>query len=267
MGVVNVTPDSFYPGSRFPDESAAVERALTMVEAGADIIDIGGESTRPGAEELSESQELDRVIPVVERVRRDTEVMLSVDTRKAAVAKRALEAGADVINDVSALSADERMASVVAEFRAGVVLMHMKGRPKTMQEQPRYEDVVAEVRAHLQDQVGLAERAGIRSESILVDPGIGFGKSLEHNLILLNRIPELRSLRKPILVGTSRKSFLGRILSRPPEQRLFATASSIACAVLRGAHLVRVHDVAEMRDVLLVADAVKNENAQSGESR
>lgn len=258
MGVVNVTPDSFYAESRRSDRDQALGFALELVEAGASIVDVGGESTRPGAAPVGVEEEIRRVIPVVAALRPLTRVLISVDTRRAAVAERALRAGADIINDVTALG-DPRMAEVVAEAKAGLVLMHMKGTPSTMQASPSYRDVVSEVKEYLARAIERAESSGIAGDSILVDPGIGFGKTLEHNLVLLHHLSSLSELSKPILVGTSRKSFLGRILSRGPEERLLATAASVACAVLLGASVVRVHDVREMRQVVAVADAIRNQ--------
>lgn len=258
MGALNVTPDSFYRESRRADPGEAVARALEMVEEGADIVDIGGESTRPGAAPVDVEEEIRRVVPVVTRLRPLTRVLISVDTRRSAVAERALEAGADIVNDVSALG-DSRMAEVVARAKAGVVLMHMKGTPPTMQAAPSYGDVVAEVREHLRGAIDRAVSSGIASDSILIDPGIGFGKTLEHNLTLLKSLPALTELSKPILVGTSRKSFLGRIVHGTPEERLLSTASSVACAIVFGASVVRVHDVREMREVAAVADAIRNQ--------
>jgi dihydropteroate synthase len=269
MGVVNVTPDSFYAGSRRLDPEQALAFTLKLVEAGADIVDIGGESTRPGASPVDVEEEIRRVVPVVARLRPLSRVLISVDTRSAAVAERALDAGADIINDVSALG-DSRMAEVVARANAGLVLMHMKGTPSTMQASPFYRDVVAEVKDYLGRAIARAESSGVSTDSILVDPGIGFGKTLEHNLALLRNLPALAQLSKPILVGTSRKSFLGRILSEKEarragmddEERLLATAASVACAVLLGASVVRVHDVREMRQVAAVADAIKNQGVE-----
>ena len=262
MGVLNVTPDSFHPESRrsHPDEALAF--GLSMAQAGADIIDIGGESTRPGASPVEVEEEVRRVVPVVARLRSRSRVLISVDTRRAEVAERALDAGADIVNDVSALS-DPRMAEVVSRAGAGVVLMHMQGTPATMQDAPSYRDVVSEVKEYLGRAIEKAERSGVSSDSILIDPGIGFGKTLSHNLALLHNLPALASLGKPILVGTSRKSFLVRILPRT-EDRLLATASSVACAVLLGASVVRVHDVPEMRQVVAVADAIRNQKVEEG---
>jgi dihydropteroate synthase len=257
MGVVNVTPDSFYAGSRRPEPEEALAFALQQVEAGADIVDIGGESTRPGSSPIDVEEEIRRVVPVVAKLRPLSRVLISVDTRHAEVAEKSLDAGADMVNDVSALS-DPRMAEVLARNQAGVVLMHMKGTPSTMQVSPTYRNVVSEVEEYLARAIAKAQSSGVASDSILIDPGIGFGKTLEHNLTLLHELPALSRLAKPILVGTSRKSFLGRILSGAAEERLLGTAASVACAVLLGASVVRVHDVPEMRQVVAVADAIKN---------
>ncbi len=255
MGVVNVTPDSFYEGSRYPEVSQAIDAALALIEAGADIVDIGGESTRPGSDEVRAPEELERVMPVLETLRKQTDVMISIDTRKALVAETVLAAGADVINDVSAL--DDGMVDVVARAGAGIALMHIQGSPETMQQSPAYRDVVGEVKAFLQEAVTRAEAGGVSNESILVDPGIGFGKTLTHNLELLANLAELSDLGKPILVGTSRKSFIGRLLEDSSKNRVFGTAGSVAAAIVNGATVVRVHDVAEMADVARVADAVR----------
>ena len=263
MGVVNVTEDSFYAGSRYPNVGAATSRALRLAEAGADIIDIGGESTRPGAAPVSTNEELDRVLPVLDNLRTQTDRMLSVDTRKAEVAESAFANGADIVNDVTALGGDPRMAEVAVSAGAGVVLMHMQGTPETMQSEPRYDNVVTEVKDSLSEAVMRAEQAGIASDAIVVDPGIGFGKTLSHNLTLLNELATLAELGKPILVGTSRKGFIGKLLSSEAEARIFGTAASVAAAILRGASIVRVHDVSEMRDVATVADAIRNSTSES----
>jgi dihydropteroate synthase len=237
----------------------AVDLGLQMVREGAAILDIGGESTRPGAAPVSAGEELDRIAPVIDRLRPETDVLISVDTTKASVARWALEHGVEIINDVTALHRDPEMAGLVAETEAGVVLMHMKGEPRTMQESPSYQDVAAEVCTFLEQAVAAAETAGVGPDSILVDPGFGFGKTVEHNLILLNRLAALSSLGKPILVGTSRKSFIGRLLDLPIEDRLHGTSASVAAVILRGAHLVRVHDVPQMVQVARLVDAILNE--------
>jgi dihydropteroate synthase len=258
MGVVNVTPDSFYAGSRYPRPDRAVDAALQMVDEGASLIDLGAESTRPGSTGVSLEEELARLLPILERLRPRTSTLISVDTRKSIVAERALAVGADIVNDISGLSADENMAQVVAAAGAGVVIMHMVGTPATMQRQAVYDDVVKDVEKALAKGSERAISAGIARESILVDPGIGFGKTIEHNLVLLNRLSELSQLGLPILVGTSRKNFIGRILTAPPEGCIFGTAASVAVSVMGGAHIVRVHDVREMREVAQVTDAIRH---------
>ena len=257
MGVLNVTPDSFSDGGLYLDPGAAVKHALAMVDEGADLIDIGAESTRPGAEAVSEAEELRRLVPVVQEVCRRVAVPVSVDTTKAAVARQALDAGAAIINDISALQADPAMAAVVAKDSAGLVLMHMQGTPQTMQQAPRYGDIVAEVREFLGARLRAAVGAGIAADQILLDPGIGFGKNLEQNLILLDRLDAFQALGRPMLVGVSRKAFIGGVLGRGAGDRLLGTAAAVAAAVLRGAMVVRVHDVRAMQDVVKVIDAIQ----------
>jgi dihydropteroate synthase len=261
MGVLNVTPDSFTDGGKFLDAQRAAARAREMADAGADIIDVGGESTRPGAASVSEEEELQRVLPVVERL---GDLLVSVDTMKAGVAAKALAAGARIVNDISALRFDPRMVDVVRDAGAGLVLMHMQGTPQTMQQAPHYDDVVAEVRSFLAERITFAESHGLKKTQIAVDPGIGFGKTMEHNLQLLARLDEIGSLGCRLLVGTSRKSFIGKVLARPgagqacdADERLWGTAATVAWAVAQGATVVRVHDVAEMRDVVRMVEAVK----------
>jgi len=247
MGILNVTPDSFSDGGRFLSPDAAVERALAMEKEGADIIDVGGESSRPGAEPVPVEEELRRVLPVLERLRGKLRIPISIDTTKAEVAEAALRAGASIVNDISALRFDPAMAPLVAKFGAGLVLMHMLGTPKTMQQAPHYEDVVTEVRDFLAERAQYAQSQGIPREAIAVDPGIGFGKTVEHNLELLRRLPELVELGFPVLVGPSRKSFIGAILGLGVEERLEGTLAACAVAVVRGANILRVHDVKEVR--------------------
>lgn len=255
MGVVNVTPDSFSDGGRFLSAEDAVEHGLQLIAEGADLIDVGGESTRPGADPVEALDEIARVAPVIEELAA-TGAAISIDTSKAEVAAAGLAAGAEVVNDVTAC-ADPNMARLVASTGAGIVLMHMKGTPRTMQQNPVYEDVVQEVSGFLVDRAKQAEAAGVRREAICLDPGIGFGKNLEHNLILLNRLPELTSLGYPILVGTSRKAFLGSITGKQrPEDRDLATAVTVVMAVERGAKVVRVHNVSVCREALKVALAI-----------
>jgi dihydropteroate synthase len=257
MGIVNVTPDSFSDGGRYLTREAAVAHARRLVEEGADLLDIGGESTRPGAEPVPPEEELRRVIPVLRAVREALpDVCLSVDTYKSPVAREALEAGVDMINDVSALRFDPTMARVAAEAGVPVVLMHMKGTPKTMQHSPTYDDVVREIVDILHERIEWAVSQGISEEKIIVDPGIGFGKRPEHNTQILQRLGELRGLGRPILLGTSRKSFLGALTKRPVAERLEETIASVVVGVLNGADIVRVHDVKAVKHALAVADAV-----------
>lgn len=263
MGIVNVTPDSFSDGGRFLAPEAAVAHALALVEAGADIIDIGAESTRPGSEPVEEQEEIRRLIPVVTDVCRRVAVPVSVDTTKASVARLALEAGASIINDVSALRDDAGMGPVVAEAGAGLVLMHMQGRPAHMQQAPSYRDVVADVSQFLAARVQAAQECGIEPDRILLDPGIGFGKNLDHNLTLLARVPELCALGHPVLVGVSRKAFIGQVLDRPVDRRGWGTAAAVAIAVMGGARVVRVHDVGEILDVVTMAEAIRRMQRQA----
>ena len=263
MGILNVTPDSFSDGGHFLDLEQAVAHGLRMSEEGADILDVGGESTRPGAAAVSEEEELRRVIPVVRELARRTDRLISIDTCKAAVAERAVEAGARIINDVTALAGDSRMASVAAASRAGVVLMHMRGTPRTMQDDPRYDDVVAEVVEYLQARVNAAVEAGVRFEALAVDPGIGFGKTVEHNLDLLAQLERFAALERPILVGLSRKSFIGRITGREVHDRTIASIAGAVYAVQRGAHLVRVHDVKETCEALRLVDILCSREAEN----
>ncbi len=262
MGVVNVTPDSFSDGGRFLDRSSAVDHCLKLVEQGADIIDIGGESTRPGGEPIAESVELDRVLPVLGDLVGKVGALISVDTYKAGVAREALQAGADIINNVGALQLDPEMAPVVATHQAGIILMHSRGTPRTMQQQPPSPDILAEILKDLKAALQTACGHQISRDRIIVDPGIGFGKTAEDNLSILNRLSFLREFGVPILVGTSRKRFLGKILGLAIDQNwngegvLPGTAASVVMAIARGAHIVRVHDVGEIRLSVQTADAI-----------
>lgn len=255
MGVVNVTTDSFYDGGRYAEPERAVAHALKLVEQGADIIDVGGESTRPGASSVSEQDELAHVIPVVKELVHRVSVPISIDTTKSRIAEIALDWGASIINDVSALRQDPAMASVIARSDAGVVLMHMQGSPQTMQQSPHYSDVVGEVVHFLDERLQIALRAGIARTNIILDPGFGFGKLLVHNLALLAGLSALATLNRPVLVGLSRKAFIGKVVERPVGHREWGTAAAVALAVDRGAHIVRVHDVAMMIDVVKMAAA------------
>jgi dihydropteroate synthase len=255
MGVVNVTPDSFSDGGLYLDPAAAIAHGKELAEVGAAILDVGGESTRPGAEAVEVGEELRRVVPVIEGLA-DLDIEISVDTSKAAVAAAALDAGAAIVNDVTALRGDSEMAALCADRGATVVLMHMAGSPRTMQEDPAYEDVVAEVKAFLAERLKAALAAGIAQERIWLDPGIGFGKTAAHNLELLRRLSELADLGRPLVVGTSRKSFIGRLDGSEANERLGGTIASSILAAAEGAEVLRVHDVAEVRQALTVAAAV-----------
>jgi dihydropteroate synthase len=263
MGILNVTPDSFSGDGLLAQAGErevvdlAVARAREMVAGGADLLDVGGESSRPGSDPVPLEEELRRVIPVIERLSKEVDVPLSIDTCKAEVARQAIAAGASMVNDISALRFDPEMAPVVARAGVPVVLMHMKGTPKTMQQDPHYDDVVAEVIAFLQERIAFAVGAGIGRDQIIVDPGFGFGKTVQHNLEILRRLGEMRVLGRPILIGTSRKSTIGKVLGDlPVEERLEGTAATVALAIAAGADFVRVHDVRPMARVARMADAI-----------
>ena len=257
MGILNVTPDSFYDGGRRSEPTRAIADGVEMVQSGAEILDVGGESTRPGARPVDEAEELDRVLPVIRGLRREVAVPISIDTYKAGVARAALDAGADIVNDISALRFDPALVSLVAAEEVPVILMHMQGKPQTMQSEPRYNDVVREVRDFLAAQLYEAMDAGIAAERIILDPGIGFGKTLEHNLQLLRGLPTLAALGQPLLVGASRKAFIGKILDLDPDHRLEGSLAAAVAAVLGGANLLRVHDVAETCRAARMADAIR----------
>ena len=257
MGVVNVTPNSFSDGGQFLRADVAARHGREMAAAGADVIDVGGESTRPGSEAVPAGEEKRRVLPVIEELAAETAVPISIDTQKAEVAAAALDAGAEMVNDVSALRGDPEMAALVAERGAPVCLMHMQGTPGTMQQNPSYDEVVGDVLRWLGERVQVALDAGIGRQKIIVDPGFGFGKTPQHNLELLRRLHELHGLGVPVMVGTSRKSTLGLILNAPPPQRLFGSLAAVACAVMAGCHAVRVHDVAPSLEVVRVCEAVR----------
>lgn len=258
MGVLNVTPDSFSDGGRFLDPEAAIDQAERMLSDGADIIDVGGESTRPGAAAVDAAEELSRVIPVVEAITARTGAVVSIDTTKAEVARVACEAGAAIVNDVSAMRFDPEMPKVVATYQAGIVLMHMLGSPRTMQSNPTYTDVVSEVKQSLVEWARQAQEHGIERERIALDPGIGFGKTVAHNLSLLKATGDLCSAGYPVLVGASRKSFIGATLEVPLEQRMHGTAAVVAWSVAQGAAIVRVHDVRAMTQVVRMVEAIRS---------
>ena len=259
MGVVNVTPDSFSDGGQFLDADAAVEHGRRLASEGADILDVGGESTRPGAKPVAEGEELGRILPVVERLAEDAgapDVRISIDTTKSGVARAALDAGASIVNDVSGFRFDPALAGAVAEAQADCCLMHMLGEPRTMQKDPRYDDVVSEVRAFLEERLAFAVSEGVAEERVWLDPGIGFGKTVEHNLELLRRLDEIVAIGRPVVIGTSRKSFLGKLAGgRAEDERLPGTIATNVLALERGATVFRVHDVAQNADALAVAAA------------
>jgi len=258
MGILNITPDSFSDGGLFFDKSAAVKRAFQIEEEGADIIDIGGESTRPGSEPLPLEEELRRTIPVIETIAKELTIPISVDTYKAPVARRALDAGASMVNDISGLRFDPEMPGVVSEFKVPVVIMHIKGSPQNMQKNPVYEALIPEILDYLREGIAIAESAGVARDRIIIDPGIGFGKTFAQNLEIINHLNMFTLLEMPILIGPSRKAFIGRILEDAPAgERFEGTAAALAIAIINGANILRVHDVKEMRKAAKVADAVK----------
>jgi len=259
MGVINVTPDSFSDGGHYFAKDDAIKKGLHLVEEGSDIIDIGGESTRPGSGPIPVEEEIRRTIPVITALRERTDVLISIDTTKSEVAKAALEAGADIINDISALRFDSRMAFLAAQEDVPVILMHMKGTPQTMQVNPTYEDVLLEIKAFLKESIDKARASGIKKEKIIIDPGIGFGKRLQDNLTLINNLHVLEELDQPILIGVSRKSFIGTILGLPPQERLEGSIASAILSILHGANILRVHDVASIKRAVRVAEAIINE--------
>jgi dihydropteroate synthase len=256
MGILNVTPDSFSDGGRYLDFEKAIDHGRKLAEEGADILDIGGESTRPGSEPVSAEEEIRRVVPVIEALTKKIIVPISIDTCKSEVAEAALRAGAVIVNDISALTFDAKMASVAVKHQASIVLMHIQGTPKNMQMNPKYKNVTEEVKQFLREQVISAIKAGFTQ--IMIDPGIGFGKKFEHNIKLLRELQSFTSLGYPLLVGVSRKSFLGAILNLPPSDRVEGTAAAVTASILNGANIIRVHDVKEMKRVAMVSDALKS---------
>ena len=257
MGVLNRTPDSFSDGGKFMDDDEAIRHVKKMVTDGADIIDIGGESTRPGSGSASLQEELERTIPIVKRISKEIGIPISIDTSKHEVAACAMREGATIVNDITGLKRDPKMADVISKSGASVCVMHIKGAPRDMQDDPTYQDLMREIIDSLGESISIALRSGISGDKIIVDPGIGFGKTLEHNLAILNRLAELKALGKPILIGTSRKSFIGKLLNKDIESRLMGTAATSALAIMNGANIIRVHDVKEMVEVAKMTDAVK----------
>jgi dihydropteroate synthase len=264
MGVLNVTPDSFSDGGRFFEWEKAVEQGFQMAADGADVIDVGGESTRPYAKEISAEEELDRVIPVVKALSRELKIPISIDTMKARVAREALQAGASMINDVSALRFDPKMAGVVAAADVPVILMHMKGNPGDMQQNPVYDDLLGEIRDFLKAVAERAVSAGVREERIVLDPGIGFGKTFDHNLVILKNLSRFGTLGRPLLIGPSRKAFLGRILDKDAPLRDTGTMAAVSAALMNGAHMVRVHNVKMAVETVKVIDAIRRERVEEG---
>jgi len=267
MGILNVTPDSFSDGGQWASRDAAVEHGIALAAAGANIIDVGGESTRPGAEPVSLEDELGRVLPVIETLRPRTSALISIDTYKAEVARRALAAGADIVNDISGLTFDAAMPGVCAASDCGVICMHIQGTPQTMQQEPRYDDVVREICEYFKERLTLLESAGIARERIAVDPGIGFGKTAEHNLQILSRIGALRGLDRPVLIGHSRKGFLKKLLGHPVDERSSGTIGVAIAAAMQHADILRVHDVAAVRDALVAWRAVMDGSAKYAAAR
>jgi len=255
MGILNVTPDSFSDGGKYHSTNAAVEKGIQLVKDGADVLDIGGESTRPESDAVTTSQELERVIPVIRELRdKKINIPISIDTNKSEVARIAIESGANIVNDVSGLTMDKKMVEVVASKNVPIVLMHMKGLPKTMQRKPLYNNIILEIYNFLKSQANFAINNGVKSKNIIIDPGIGFGKTVNDNFELLAKLKEFTKMNFPILIGTSRKSFIGEILKDPVDKRFEGTAASIAISILNGAKIVRVHDVLEMKKVCKIVD-------------
>ncbi|MCX8069880.1 MAG: dihydropteroate synthase [Thermodesulfovibrionales bacterium] len=261
MGILNTTPDSFSDGGLYYSFNDAIRHALSMVEQGADIIDIGGESTRPGSEPVSLQEEISRTIPVIKELSRLTSIPISIDTYKSEVAQRAIDAGASIVNDISGLAFDKDMASVVARNNVPIIVMHIKGKPKDMQEQPEYESLISELLDYFRERISIALEAGIKEENIIIDPGIGFGKTFKHNLEIINNLSEFKAFQRPIAIGLSRKSFIGAILGNlPPKERLEGTLSATSIAIYNGANIVRVHDVKETVMAAKIVDAIKKES-------
>ncbi len=260
MGILNMTPDSFSDGGQFKSHDKAIDHALKMVEEGANIIDIGGESTRPGAEAVQLEKELSRTVPIIEAIRLKSDCLISIDTYKSKVAKAALDAGADMVNDISGLTFDHNMASLVAERNVPVIIMHIKGKPGDMQKNPNYDNLIKEVKAFFEVQIAIAKRAGIDSGNIILDPGIGFGKRLEDNFEIIRELGQISTMGYPVLLGPSRKSFIGFTLDLPIEERIEGTLASITAGVINGARIVRVHDIRATRRTLTITEKIMGIN-------
>ena len=267
MGILNVTPDSFSDGGRYADKDRAVARALQMIEEGADIIDIGAESSRPGSLPVDAETEMSRVLPVIEEVKSKRDTIISIDTQKSMVAEAALKAGAHIINDISALEADKSMPETARRYKAGVILMHKKGEPSDMQNNPRYEDVVAEVGKYLKERIDFLSGKGISPDVMAIDPGVGFGKTTEHNVKLIAHIEKLKEYGRPVVMGLSRKRFLGRITGRAVNERLASSLGALAYCLFHGASVLRVHDVKESRDVISVLKTIIGERQSNAVCR
>jgi len=257
MGILNITPDSFSDGNLYLDPEMATNKALLMVSQGAHIIDLGGESTRPGAQPVSLDEELSRIMPVIKGIRAKSNVMISIDTTKSVVAQNALEAGADIVNDISGLTFDESMVKIVEKFKAPVVIMHIKGTPKNMQNDIKYNDLLTDLFDYFQERIEFATSNGISDEQIIIDPGIGFGKNVNDNYTIINNLSEFKKFGYPILIGPSRKSFIGSVLNKPADQRLYGTAAAVTASILNGANIIRVHDIDEMSQIALISDKIK----------
>ena len=262
MGIINVTPDSFSRDGLICKNknytSAAVALALKMIQEGADLIDVGGESTRPGSRPVSIEEEINRVVPVIEKLKARTRTPISIDTYKREVAEAALKAGASIVNNIRGVKPDPALLKIVKKFNAAIVLMHIRGTPQTMQKRIHYKNLIREIISALQKSVENCLEIGIKSDKLLIDPGIGFGKTAEHNLEILHRLKDFEILKRPILIGPSRKSFIGKVLDKKVDDRLFGTAAAVSAGILNGAHIVRVHDVREMRDIADMSDAILN---------
>ena len=257
MGILNVTPDSFSDGGRFTRANIAVDHAINMIDDGAHIIDIGGESTRPGSVPVSEDEECERILPVIESIKKiNSKITISIDTYKASVAKKAIEAGADMVNDISGLTFDSNMLPLLSGKDIPVIIMHINGKPKTMQNNPLYEDLIEDIKSFLYHQSKVAEESGIKKEHIILDPGIGFGKTFDHNFTLLRRLDEICSLGYPIMIGPSRKAFIGDVLDLPPDDRIEGTLATIVAGIMNGAKIVRVHDVKEVNRVVKITEKI-----------
>lgn len=256
MGVLNVTPDSFSDGGEFLSPLPAIEHAYKMIEEGADIIDIGGESSRPGSDPVSIDEEINRILPIIEELIDNISVPLSIDTYKSKVAKKALKLGVEIVNDISGLRSDPEMGKIISEYKAYVIIMHMKGTPKNMQDDPKYDNLLGEIIEFFNRQIQFAVNSGIQKTRIILDPGIGFGKRIADNFVLLNSLKMLADLGYPLLVGPSRKSFIGLTLKLPPNQRVEGTSAAVTASILNGAKIVRVHDVKEMKRVVIIADLI-----------